>query len=47
MVLTEKISEPWYPSLAGHHRPLCNCPAGEWRAGRNPGAGGAQQGDFF
>ena len=35
------------PSLAGRHRPLCNGPAGGWRAGRNPGAGEAQQADFF
>jgi hypothetical protein len=44
MVPAKKIPEPWPPSLAGHHRPLCTCPAGGWRAGRNPGAGGAQQG---
>jgi hypothetical protein len=47
MVPAEKILEPWPPSLAGRHRPLCNGPAGGWRAGRNPRAGGAQRGDFF
>jgi hypothetical protein len=47
MVPAEKIPEPWPPSLAGRHRPLCNGPAGGWRAGRNSGAGRAQRGDFF
>jgi hypothetical protein len=47
MVPTEKILEPWPPSLAGCHRPLCNSPAGGWRAGRNPGAGEAHRWDFF
>jgi hypothetical protein len=47
MVPAEKIPEPWPPSLAGRHRPLYNGPAGGWRAGCNPGAGGAQREDFF
>jgi hypothetical protein len=47
MVPSEKIPNPSPPSLAGHHCPLCNSPAGGWRAGRNPRAGGAQRGDFF
>jgi hypothetical protein len=47
MVLAEKIPEPWSPSLAGRHRPLCNGSAGGWRAGRNPGACGAQRRDFL
>jgi hypothetical protein len=45
MVLTEKIFETCPPSLADRHRPLCNGPAGGWRAGRNPGADSAQQED--
>jgi hypothetical protein len=43
MVPTEKISELWPPSLAGHHRPLCS-PTGGWaqdvtreRVGHNEG----------
>jgi hypothetical protein len=47
MVPAEKIPEPWPPSLADRHHPLCNGPAGGWRAGRNPEAGGAQRGDFL
>jgi hypothetical protein len=43
----ENPPNPSPPSLAGRHRPLCNGPAGGWRAGRNPEAGGAQRGDFF
>jgi hypothetical protein len=35
------------PITSGRHRPPCNGPAGGWCAGRNPGAGGAQRGDFF
>jgi hypothetical protein len=35
------------PSRAGRHRPFCNDPAEGWHAGRNPGAGGAQPGDFL
>jgi hypothetical protein len=33
--------EPWPPSLAGRHRPLCNGLVGGWRAGCNQRAGGA------
>jgi hypothetical protein len=50
MVPAKKIPEPSPPpppTLAGRHRPLCNGPTGGWRAGRNPGAGGAQRRDFF
>jgi hypothetical protein len=32
---------PPHTSLAGRHRPLYTGPAGGWRAGRNPGVGGA------
>jgi hypothetical protein len=39
MVPAEKIPEPWPPSLADRHHPLCNGPAGGWRAGRKSGRG--------
>jgi hypothetical protein len=32
---------------SGPSLPLCNGPFGGWRAGRNPGAAGAQRGDFL
>jgi hypothetical protein len=47
MVLTEKICEPWPPSLAGCYHPLCNGLAGRWRAKRKLGAGGAHEGIFY
>jgi hypothetical protein len=47
MVPAEKIPEPCPPSLEGRHRPLYNGPAIWWRAGRNTGAGRAQQEDFL
>jgi hypothetical protein len=42
MVLAEKISKLWPPSLAGRHRPLYND-----LAGHNPGASSAQREDFL
>jgi hypothetical protein len=47
MVPAEKIQEPWPPSLAGRHRPLCNGPAEGWRAGRNQERTGHNEGIFF
>jgi hypothetical protein len=48
MVSTEKKSpNPGSPSLAGHHRPLCNGPAGGWRAGRNQERAGHNEGIFL
>jgi hypothetical protein len=47
MAPPEKSPNTGPPSLAGCHRPLCNGPAGGWRARRNPGAGRSQRGDFL
>ena len=47
IVSAEKIREPWPPSLANCHRPLCNGPAGGWRAGRNSRAGRHIEGIFL
>jgi hypothetical protein len=47
IVSAKKIPKSWPPSLAGHHRPLCNGPPEGWCVGRNPEAGGALRGDFL
>jgi hypothetical protein len=45
MVPTDKNPRTLTPITS--RRPLCNGPAGGWRTGRNPRAGGAQQCDIF